>query len=148
MTCFLSRCLFSVWLLLFSSVLVFAVPNPSALTFNYDGRVEASAAYDQTPPPGFDYGGVVALLAHESENTIGPRSSVFDKLGEFLAAKTRLPALYNVKFAAQQLLEDGQVSLNRLKLSDLPSDPHWPRSAYLKAARGSIPRIQQLAIGL
>lgn len=91
MSCFLSRCLCSVWLLLFSSVLVFAVAGPdsprSTLTFSYDGGDEVSAAYDQTAPSGFGYDCGTVLPAHESESRTGLTSSAFAKLSKVLAAK-------------------------------------------------------------
>lgn len=39
----------------------------------------------------------------------------YDASGSPVAAKTGAPALYDARFGAQQMLENGQVSLNRLK---------------------------------
>ncbi len=91
MTYVLSRFICSVWLLLFNSVLVFAVPNAespsSTLAFGYDRRVKATIAYDQTAPPAFDYDCGPVLSAHEKENLTEPPSAIFAKVAGFLAAK-------------------------------------------------------------
>jgi hypothetical protein len=79
------------WLLLFTSLFGFALPNPESesltSTFGYDERVEASAVYDAAFRYAVDYDLVSAFPADEKQNRTAATSGVFAKCAESFAAK-------------------------------------------------------------
>ena len=89
---FLSRLVCSVWLLLFSGIVAFAVPTEkttrSPLTFGYNERTHEGIAYDRTLPIGINYDSAWRLVADEKENGTARHGRLLADFAEFVAAKT------------------------------------------------------------
>jgi hypothetical protein len=110
----LSRLIWSVWLLLFSSFLAFAVPNrgsqPSPPSFGYDECALATIAYDAAFVSDFAYDSASAFLADEKENSTAKISGIFARLGGLVAASAGA-RFSRVGGAAGDFLVPGEATL-------------------------------------
>lgn len=89
---FLSRLVCSIWLLLFSGVVVFAVPTEksirSPLTFGYDERTHGGIAYDRALPIAFNYDSAWRLVADEKENRTARHGCLLADFAGLVAANS------------------------------------------------------------
>jgi hypothetical protein len=86
--------IWTLCLLLFSSIFAFAVPNaePGASTLIYDHGelVQVSSRYDETSLPACDYDSAAVPVADEKEKRTLRATGALARFAQFIAAKTGL----------------------------------------------------------